>query len=122
DPEARRRWAVSRRIGSRAAEGWCGTCLIAAELGRRTRRDILWRGVRVNRRDEPVSPLVQSLDETRRLRRVPQGLPEAIHRGIQSAVILDVCTLGPYPLAQLLARDELPRPFQQCRQDAEGLM
>src|SRR3982751_2661187 len=71
---------------------------------------------------KPVSSPRDGLHKRGVLRRIPQGVPQTPDRCIQAMVEIDIGVRWPEPVAQLLPRDDLPRPFQKFGQHLKRLL
>jgi len=67
-----------------------------------------------------VSRLLTAAERTRR--RIPQHLANAVDRRVQAVIEVNKSAVGPEPVAQLLARDNLPRTFQQLAENLKSLL
>src|SRR5512141_384901 len=71
--------------------------------------------------DEPISLPCQGFDEARTGGRVPQHIPNLVHRRVQAVIEIDKGTFRPQALADLGTGDQLPGLLQQHDENVEGL-
>ena len=77
---------------------------------------------RDDRSDEAIAAPGQGLDELRRFGRIPECLAGLLDRRVQAVLEVHERVGFPEPFAQLLARADLARPFEQQRQDLSRLL
>src|SRR5208283_1003596 len=66
-----------------------------------------------DRIDKAVTPARQGLDVPRVLGGITQCPPEPVHCHVEAVLEVNECPIGPYPLAQLLASNQIARMCQQ---------
>jgi len=87
-------------------------------------RRLLSPGARVGscgRADEPVPAARQRLDELRVVRGVTKGSTQSFDRGVQAVLEVDERPIGPEPLPQFIAGDDIARAFEHQAEDLERL-
>ena len=73
-------------------------------------------------RDEAIAAAMQRLDEARPLGVVAEHGPQPLDGGVQAVLEVDECAVGPQPIAQLVARQQLARMLEHQRQHGERLV
>src|ERR1700742_698001 len=69
--------------------------------------------VPLHRRNKPVSDPWNCLNESRRLGRISERIPQLLHRLIQPMIEVDKSVWRPQPLAQFFSRPRLARSLKQ---------
>jgi hypothetical protein len=72
--------------------------------------------------DEAVALPGDGLDISRAIGRVPQSAPQSPYRGVDTKIEFDYGLVRPEALANLLARNNFARGFEQHLEDLEGLL
>ena len=105
----------------------CGTSFFAHAVERyrdvrRVSRRSPWLRRPFHLGDEPIPPPRKRLDEPRFVRRVVEGIAQPTHRRVQARFEVYEGVGGPETMAEILAGDQLARPFQQSFEDLERLV
>ncbi len=73
-------------------------------------------------RDEPIPSTRYRLDKRRRFGGIAERLPEFLYRRVEAVLEVDERVGLPETVAQVVARDNLARPVEECRQHLGRLL
>src|SRR5580765_8305173 len=76
----------------------------------------------LDRNKQPIPAARNRLDESRRVRRILQGLTQSADRGVQPMIEVDERPFGPEPEPELFATDHFTGPFEQGGQEGKRLV